>query len=140
MRIEKTEFGATPGGERVAQFTLEGGPGIVVKLIEYGATLTSLEAPDRKGRLGPVVLGFDALEPYLDCGAYLGATVGRFANRISGGRFTIEGRHATSSTRNEGRHHLHGGGRGFDKAVWRGEPIEGRGPGGSSIPLLQPGR
>ncbi len=69
MRIEKTEFGITRAGERVDQFTLEGGPGIVAKLIEYGATLTSLEAPDREGRVGPVVLGFDALEPYLDCGA-----------------------------------------------------------------------
>ena len=123
MRIQKTDFGATPAGERVAQFTLEGGPGIVVKLIEYGATLTSLEAPDRKGRVGPVVLGFDALEPYLDCGAYLGATVGRFANRIAGGCFTLKG-DTYHLTRNEGRHHLHGGGRGFDKAVWRGEAID----------------
>jgi aldose 1-epimerase len=123
MRIEKTEFGTTPEGERVAEFTLEGGPGIVAKLIEYGATLTSLEAPDREGRIGPVVLGFDALEPYLDCGAYLGSTVGRFANRISGGRFALKGQ-TYHLTRNEGRHHLHGGGRGFDQALWRGEAIE----------------
>jgi len=123
MRIEKTEFGATAAGERIAQFTLEGGPGIVAKLIEYGATLTSLEAPDRNGRVGPVVLGFDAMEPYLDCGAYLGATVGRFANRIAGGRFALKG-DTYHLTRNEGGHHLHGGGRGFDKALWRGEPIE----------------
>ncbi len=123
MRIEKTEFGITRAGERVDQFTLEGGPGIVAKLIEYGATLTSLEAPDREGRVGPVVLGFDALEPYLDCGAYLGSTVGRFANRIAGGSFVLKGRRV-DLTRNEGRHHLHGGGRGFDAALWRGEAIE----------------
>jgi aldose 1-epimerase len=123
MRIEKSGFGTTPTGERVAQFILESGSGIVAKVIEYGATLTSLEAPDRKGRVGHVVLGFDTLEPYLDCGAYLGATVGRFANRIAGGRFTLEG-DTIQLTRNEGRHHLHGGGRGFDKALWRGEALE----------------
>jgi aldose 1-epimerase len=123
MRIEKTDFGATPAGEPVAQFTLEGGPGIVAKLIEYGATLTGLEAPDRQGRVGPIVLGFDTLEHYLNCGAYLGAAVGRFANRIAGGTFTLKGR-THHLTRNEGRHHLHGGGRGFDQAVWRGEAIE----------------
>jgi aldose 1-epimerase len=123
MRIEKTEFGITREGERVAQFTLEAGPGIVARLIEYGATLTSLEAPDREGRAGPVVLGFDALEPYLDCGAYLGSTVGRFANRIAGGSFVLKGRRI-DLTRNEGRHHLHGGARGFDEALWRGEAIE----------------
>jgi aldose 1-epimerase len=124
MRIEKTEFGATPAGERVDQFTLEAGPGIVAKLIDYGATLTSLEAPDREGRVGPVVLGFDAFPPYLDCGAYLGATVGRFANRIAGGRFALQGREC-QLVRNEGRHHLHGGQRGFDKVRWRGEAIGG---------------
>jgi aldose 1-epimerase len=123
MRIEKSDFGATPAGEPVARFTLEAGPGIVAKLIEYGATLTSLEAPDRQGRVGPVVLGFDTLRDYLNCGAYLGATVGRFANRIAGGSFALNGR-TYQLTRNEGRHHLHGGGRGFDQAVWRGEAIE----------------
>ena len=124
MRIEKTEFGITREGERVDQFTLEGGPGIVAKLIEYGATLTSLEAPDREGRVGPVVLGFDALEPYLDCGAYLGSTVGRFANRIAGGSFVLKGRRV-DLTRNEGRHHLHGGeSRDSTRCCWRGEAIE----------------
>jgi aldose 1-epimerase len=123
MRIEKTEFGTTPEGDGVAQFTLEGDAGVIAKLIEYGATLTSLEAPDREGRVGPVVLGFDNLEHYLNCGAYLGATVGRFANRIAGGTFSLEGR-TYQLTRNEGRHHLHGGGRGFDAALWRGEAME----------------
>ncbi len=123
MRIEKTEFGATRAGEEVHQFTLASGAGIAAKLIEYGATLTSLEAPDREGSVGPVVLGFDTLQPYLDGRGYLGATVGRFANRIAGASFVLEG-HRYELTRNEGRHHLHGGERGFDKAVWRGEAIE----------------
>jgi aldose 1-epimerase len=124
VRIEKTEFGTTRAGERVDQFTLAAGPGIVAKLIEYGATLTSLESPDREGRIGPVVLGFDTLEPYLDCGAYIGSTVGRFANRIAGGSFVLKG-HRHDLTRNQGLHHLHGGERGFDKVVWRGEAIGG---------------
>jgi len=123
MLVEKTEFGTTGEGGRVAQFTLRDGAGIVAKLIEYGATLTSLEAPDREGRVGPVVLGFDTLEAYLDCRAYLGSTVGRFANRIAGGTFSLLGR-TYHVTRNEGRHHLHGGGRGFDQALWRGEAME----------------
>lgn len=124
MRVEKTDFGTTRAGERVARFTLAGGPGVVAELIEYGVTLTRLESPDRQGRIGPVVLGFDSLEPYLDCGAYLGSTVGRFANRIAGGSFVLKGRRH-DLTRNEGLHHLHGGERGFDKVVWRGEAIDG---------------
>jgi len=124
MRVEKTDFGTTRAGERVARFTLAGGLGVVAELIEYGATLTRLESPDRQGRIGPVVLGFDSLEPYLDCGAHLGSTVGRFANRIAGGSFVLKGRRH-DLTRNEGLHHLHGGERGFDKVVWRGEAIGG---------------
>lgn len=126
MRVERTEFGTTRAGERVDQLILESGDGIVAKIIEYGATLTSLEAPDQRGRVGPVVLGFDSLPPYLDCGGYLGATVGRFANRIARGRFSLRGRQYQLK-RNEGRHHLHGGERGFDKVIWRGEGFGGEG-------------
>jgi aldose 1-epimerase len=112
-----------PAGEPVALFTLQSDAGIHARVVEYGATLVGLEAPDRTGRPGPVVLGFDALEPYLSCRGYLGATVGRFANRIAGGRFTLGGREYQLCC-NEGRHHLHGGERGFDKALWRGEATE----------------
>lgn len=126
MHVERTEFGATRAGERVDQFTLENGTGIVAKVIEYGATLTSLEAPDPSGRVGPVVLGFDALPAYLDCGGYLGATVGRFANRIAGGRFSLGGCEYRLRC-NQGRHHLHGGECGFDKAIWRGDATLGEG-------------
>jgi aldose 1-epimerase len=123
MQIEKSEFGVTAEGEGVAQFTLRNDAGVTAKVIEYGATLTSLEGPDREGRVGPVVLGFDTLEEYLRCGAYLGSTVGRFANRIAGGTFSLKGR-TYHLSRNEGRHHLHGGDRGFDQALWRGEATE----------------
>jgi aldose 1-epimerase len=124
MRVEKSGFGTTPAGEPVDQYLLEADHGVVARLIDYGATLTTLEVPDRQGRVGPVVLGFDRLESYEAAAGYLGATVGRFANRIAGGRFAIRG-HAHRVTRNEGRNHLHGGARGFDKVVWRGEMIDG---------------
>jgi aldose 1-epimerase len=137
MRVEKTEFGTTPAGERVAGFTLEGGHGVAARVIEYGAALVSLEAPDREGRVGPVVLGFEALEPYLDCPAYLGATVGRFANRIADGSFSLEGR-SYRLTRNRGRHHLHGGARGFDKALWRGEATRAEGEVGVRLRYRSP--
>ena len=125
MRVEKSGFGRTAAGEPVHQYRLEADRGVVARVIDYGATLTALEMPDARGRVGPVVLGFDGLEPYLVAGGYLGATVGRFANRIAGGRFAIRGQEH-HVTRNEGRNHLHGGARGFDKVIWSGEAIGAR--------------
>ena len=80
--------------------------------------------PDRDGHLDDVVLGYDGLEGYLGSRAYFGAIVGRYANRIAGGRFTLEGRTCTLA-RNDGENHLHGGARGFDKAVWTARPLAG---------------
>jgi aldose 1-epimerase len=97
----------------------------------------SLEAPDREGRVGPVVLGYDSLEPYLDGRGYLGATVGRFANRIAGGTFTLEGRTHRLAC-NLGRHHLHGGARGFDRALWRGEATRAEGEVGARFHYRSP--
>ncbi len=89
-----------------------------VRLLDYGATLMSLEAPDRHGVRADVVLGFDAPQLYRQRHPYLGATVGRFANRIAGGGFVLDGT-AYQLSLNEGRHHLHGGRQGFDRVVWQ---------------------
>lgn len=93
-----------------------------LELISYGARITRLRVPDRNGRLADVVLGFDNLRQYLEPEPYFGPTVGRVANRIAGGEFTIDG-HAYSLSRNEGTKTLHGGKVGFDKRVWKAKPV-----------------
>src|SRR2546423_3191341 len=88
----------------------------------YGAIITSILAPDRHGRRRHVLLGFDSLAGCLAGSPYFGAVVGRYANRIAGGQFTLDGvTHRLA--RNNGPNTLHGGERGFDKGLWRAEPI-----------------
>lgn len=128
---EVSRFGTLPDGRLVRRFTLRNGA-VAVSAIEYGAIVTSLHTPDRHGRAGDIVLGFDRLEPYLGSSTYLGAVVGRFANRIAGGRFSLDGT-SYEVARNDGANHLHGGWRGFDKALWRGSPIDDEGSPGVSF-------
>jgi len=101
-------------------YTLTNVHGVEARVMTYGATLVSLKAPDRDGHFKNIVLGFDALEPYLGAKAYYGATVGRYANRIAKGRFTLDGKTYQVPT-NDGSNSLHGGIRGFDKRIWRAE-------------------
>ncbi len=121
-RVEEQPFGRTPEGEAVQLFTLRNANGMVVKIMGRGATITEVWAPDRGGTLGNVVFGSRRLEPYLN-GFNAGASVkGRVANRIAYGRFTLDG--ATYQvTLNRGLHHIHGGKKGFDQVVWRGEAL-----------------
>lgn len=107
-------------------FTLHDGRGVAMQVITYGAIITSLETPDRAGRSGDIVLGHDALDGYLDHKTYVGAVVGRHANRIRRGRFTLDGRPYQLST-NEGANHLHGGKNGFDAKLWTAEVDAARG-------------
>ncbi|MDJ0462941.1 aldose epimerase family protein [Streptomyces sp. H27-C3] len=110
-------FGTLDDGTAVHRWTLERG-GTVVRVLTYGGIVQSVEAPDRDGRTAPVVVGFDSLAEYLDSpGPYLGALVGRYANWIAGGTFTLDGRPYTLA-RNQGGNALHGGDQGFDKRVW----------------------
>ena len=111
--------------QRVAVFTLANGKGMEVRVAEYGGTILSIRVPDRRGHVDDVVLGFDSLADYVRNPRYIGAVVGRYGNRIAGGRFTLDGKQYTLA-RNNGPNHLHGGTRGFDKVLWRGEPIERR--------------
>jgi aldose 1-epimerase len=98
------------------------GGGLRAAVSSWGATLVLLEAPDRSGRLGDVVLGFDGAAAYAASRAHVGGVVGRFANRIAGARFRLDGAEHVLEA-NEGRHHLHGGSRGFDRRLWQAEAI-----------------
>ncbi len=119
MSIVRESFGAA-GGETVELYTLRGASGIEARVMTYGGTLISLRAPDRTGRQGDIVLGFDTLEPYLGNQPYLGSLIGRYANRIAFGRFSLAGT-VYQLACNDGPHHLHGGRVGFDKVIWQAQ-------------------
>ena len=121
--VSRTPFGTLPGGTTVDRFTLVNEHGIEVGVMSYGATIMSVRTPDRTGRVDDIVLGFDTLDAYLTRSRYFGAVVGRYGNRIAGGRFTLDGA-AIQLTINSGANHLHGGDKGFDKVVWEGEPFD----------------
>ena len=123
--LKKMTFGQTKAGQTVDLYVLTNGKGAVAKIMTYGAIVTELQMPDRKGQLGDVVLGFDNLEGYLGAHPYFGAVVGRVANRIAKGKFTLNGVNYTVAT-NNGPNHLHGGLKGFDKVVWAAEPVQSK--------------
>jgi len=121
MSIEKKPFGKLNDGSQVTLFTLSNVNGVEAAVMNYGATLVSLEVPDRHGKLADVALGFDTLEDYVERNSpYFGCIVGRVANRIAKGRFTLDGVEYRLAI-NNGPNHLHGGLKGFDKANWKGE-------------------
>lgn len=121
--VQRHPFG-TVAGREVTQFTLRNPQGVEVRAIDYGGIITSLATPDRHGRVANIVLGFDSIEGYVGDHRYFGAIVGRYANRIANGRFTIDGSEYRLSV-NDGRHHLHGGASGFDKRMWNAVPLTG---------------
>lgn len=125
LQIRKQPFGATAEKKAVDLYTLTNANGVEVGIITYGGIVVSLRVPDRTGKLQEVTLGYDSLEGYLKNNTpYFGALIGRYANRIGNGRFTLGGHEYRLAT-NSGESHLHGGNRGFDKAVWK--PTEVRG-------------
>ncbi|MDD8020780.1 MAG: galactose mutarotase [Acidobacteriota bacterium] len=109
-------------GQPVKFFQLENDGGLRATVMSYGATLVSLHVPDGQGRLEDIVLGFDSLTGYLGPNPYMGATIGRYANRIARGRFVLENKEY-QLTINDGPNHLHGGEKGFDKVIWQAEPF-----------------
>src|SRR5262249_36496627 len=122
-RVERAAFGRTGDGAAVESFTLANARGTAVRAISYGAIIQSIRVPDRNGTLADVVLGFDSLHGSRGTHPYFGAVVGRYGNRIARGQFTLDG-HVYRLATNNGPNHLHGGVKGFDKAVWRGETID----------------
>ena len=119
--VTREAFG-TVDGRAVGQFTLTNKNGIEVRAITYGGIITSIKTPDRAGRMGDIVLGFDSIDGYLAGHPFFGAIVGRYGNRIAKGRFTIDGQEYKLAT-NNGPNHLHGGNKGFDKQIWSAEVL-----------------
>lgn len=119
--ITEKEWGTT-NGKAVHLFTLTNKNGVQVSISDFGGTITSFTAPDKEGHQENIVLGFNSLEGYLKEPPYFGATVGRYGNRIAGGKFSVDGKNYTLAT-NNGPNHLHGGLKGFDKVVWTAEKI-----------------
>lgn len=117
--VTKDPFGNTVDGTAVALYTLKNAQGTEVKIINYGGIVVSLNVPDRNGQFSDVVLGCDSMENYEKYSRYFGALIGRYANRIAKGKFSLNGKEYTLAT-NNGENHLHGGLRGFDKVVWTG--------------------
>jgi aldose 1-epimerase len=115
--VSRSPFGRLPSGEPVELFELQSGTGVVLRVAGYGGVIQSILVPDRSGHLDDVVLGFDRLEQYVDDDVYVGALIGRYANRIAGGRFRLDGREHVLPV-NDGSNHLHGGVHGFHKMPW----------------------
>ena len=114
---KRSSFGTMPDGRDVPAVTLTNGRGISVKVIALGASIQSLMMPDKAGNVEDVQIGYDTLDGYLTKPEFFGATVGRVANRIAKGRFTLDGKTYTTPT-NDGPNSLHGGTKGFDKVLW----------------------
>ena len=115
-------FGKMRDGSPVELYVLTNSYGMKAAVMTYGATLVELTAPDRTGKFEDVVLNFESLDPYLGSHPLFGAVVGRYANRIGGAKFVLDGK-TIEVTKNSGRHHIHGGPNGFDKIVWQAEPL-----------------
>jgi len=122
--ITDEHFGDLPDGTGITLYTLTNSQGLEAKIMNYGGVITSLKAPDRNGNFENIVHGFDSLTPYIEEQVpYFGALIGRFGNRIAGGKFTIDGETYQLDT-NNGANHLHGGFEGFDKKVWAATPFK----------------
>ena len=116
-KVDREIFGHLPDGTAIEAVRLRGDNGFEVRVISYGAALQSIFAPDRAGRLADVVLGREDLAGYLAVRRFLGATVGRYANRIANGAFELDGARFQLPT-NDGANALHGGLAGFDRKAW----------------------
>lgn len=129
-------FGTLPSGEPAQLFTLRGDR-LTVGITDYGARMVSIEAPDARGRFGHVLLGFDDVAAYEAAGGSFGAVLGRCANRIGGGRFTLDGKVHQLAV-NDGGNTLHGGPRGFARALWRVEQVLDRAVPEVTLVLVSP--
>lgn len=120
VEISRSHYGTTANGEQIDQYQLSNSNGIDVGIINYGGIINSLRVPDRNGDIDDVVLGYDSLTEYEACRVHFGCITGRYANRISNGRFTIDD-NVYQLEVNRPPHHLHGATAGFGKAVWQAE-------------------
>jgi aldose 1-epimerase len=123
MSITRADFGKTAEGQAISLYTLTNAQGLVLKMINYGAIVVSLETPDRDGKLANINVGFPTLDGYLQRHPYFGATVGRYGNRIAKGKFKLDDKEYELAT-NNGPNHLHGGKKGFDALVWEAAEVK----------------
>jgi aldose 1-epimerase len=131
---ERAPFGKLPDGTPIEAVTLHNSHGVSARIITYGATLQSLVAPDRQGHPADIALGYDDLTGYVEHPNYFGATIGRFANRIAGARFTLDGKTYPLAL-NDKPNSLHGGLKGFDKRVWRIDAMQSATEGSVTLSL-----
>ena len=137
LTVQREPFGQTASGEEITQFSLRNRSGMKVSLIDLGGIITSVEVPDRDGKLANVTLGFPDAEGYLENAPYFGGACGRYANRIAGGKFTLDGTEY-SLFLNNGPNTLHGGKEGFMKKLWKAEPFEGDKQAGVKLTYASP--
>ena len=115
--VRKSSFGKTPEGRQVDLYTLKNQKGVEVAITNFGGIVVSVKVPDRHGKMADVVLGYDSLDGYINDKSYFGALIGRYGNRIAHGQFTLDGV-TYKLAKNNGENSLHGGLKGFNKAVW----------------------
>ena len=139
--ISTSHYGTLPDGSAIRCYTLTNLHGLRVTLLDYGATVASVEIPDRHGRRIDVTHGYDDLTGWLGNTSYFGANVGRYANRIAHGKFTLDGKIHTLATNNAPGGipcHLHGGNMGFDKKLWAGRAVKKPGALGVEFTYVSP--
>lgn len=123
--VETSSFGVTADGQAATLYSLSNENGVVARITDYGATVTELLVPDRSGAMADIVLGFDDVTGYeSDQNQYFGCIVGRVANRVAQGQFTLNGKQYSLATNND-PNHLHGGTRGFGQRMWQTKALEG---------------
>jgi aldose 1-epimerase len=122
--ITEQAWGALPSGETISLYTLRNEKGVEATVSSFAGRLVTLKVPDRGGNFADVVLGYDSLEPYTKPNPFFGTLVGRYANRIANGEFTLNGKKYTLA-KNNGPNALHGGPQGFDKKAWQAEIVNG---------------
>ena len=125
MKASESKWGTTQDGKAVSLFTLENARGMSVDVMSRGATLVSVNVPDDGGKKTNVVLGYGSVSEYEKGRSFFGCTVGRYANRIRAGRFSLDGKEYSLAV-NDGENHLHGGILGFDKVAWQGKLLHGK--------------
>ena len=137
MNIKKQPFGTTPDGDTATLWTIENTSGLSLGISDWGATIVSVKQPDKTGRIDEILLGFDDASRYLSSEGYLGATCGRFANRIAFGKFSLNGKNYQLNC-NNGPNHLHGGERGYNARMWQAAPYSEGGRSGVVFTLVSP--
>ncbi len=121
--VQKKYFGTLTSGQKIYSYTLTNSHSMSAEIINYGATVVKLKVPDKNGKIGDVILGYDSLSGYVNGSSFFGGTIGRYGNRIGKGRFTIDGK-KYQVTINDGENSLHGGIKGFNKEVWKAKIVK----------------